>query len=72
MFKDGKVSFRRSEDSKINLAKIASIFYGGGNQYASAGKINLDELRLNRIGSQADFEKVVDFVDKELTIFFGA
>ncbi|MFC1697710.1 hypothetical protein ACFL1H_05230 [Nanoarchaeota archaeon] len=72
LFKDGKLSFRRSNDSKINLAKVASKFEGGGNQYASAGKILLNELHLDRIGSQKDFEKVVNHVHNVLIDFFGA
>ncbi|RLE38839.1 hypothetical protein DRJ17_02690 [Candidatus Woesearchaeota archaeon] len=69
--RDGKISFRRSEDCVVDLEQLAKKFGGGGNQYAAAGKINLNHIYLKSINSQKNFEKSVFYAANKIENFLA-
>jgi len=63
LFRNGKISFRKRNNTPVDLSKIAELFDGGGHHYASGGKIN------KKISS-GNLEKVIFQIDRTLKNFF--
>lgn len=64
IYKDGKLSFRRSELAQIDLREVAAIFNGGGHAYAAGGKLPEDvTLPVNSIDR---FKFAVEHLNKIL------
>ncbi|MBW3004460.1 hypothetical protein KY310_01350 [Candidatus Woesearchaeota archaeon] len=65
LYRNGRISFRRRDGSKIDLSKIAELFDGGGHAYASGGRINA----FKNI-SYENFDKVLFHIDRILKNWF--
>jgi len=63
IYRDGRIVFRRRDGVNIDLEEVATLFDGGGREYASGGKIHATV-------SGENFEKILFNIDRTLKDHF--
>ncbi len=63
IFRDGRIAFRRRDGIDVDLCEIASLFDGGGREYASGGSLGAQV-------SNTNYEQVIFSVDRKLKDHF--
>jgi len=63
IFRNGKISFRRRENCKIDLSALAKLFKGGGHPYAAGGD-------LGKTATQKNYDEIIFRINQVLQKFF--